>query len=353
MKKAEKDIMNCQGLESCEPELMEPTLLCDGRGNLNSSGIGWSRKPVHNCNLSGHWLRKKKWNYWNIITSEYLFCIAVTNFDYAAMAFAYLYNLEKNSLIEKTMVIPFARGCVMSDNVREDVHFKNKRINLSFVEEKGYKEISVEWHNFKDEMSLNGDFIIEQPSNIETLNVVVPWDKKRFQFTSKQNCLPAMGTVTIGSEVFRFNTGEALASLDFGRGIWPRKTFWNWASCSGIQGGKCIGINLGGGWTDGTGMTENGILFEGRINKIRERVLFHYNKGDIMKPWKIKTQNSDRIDVEFIPLYDRKAITNLSFIKSNMHQVFGHFSGTVILDNEERLNIDSIFGCIEEHNAIW
>lgn len=353
MRKAKNDMMNCQGLENYEPELLEPTLLCDGKGSLDPSGIGWSRKPVHNCNLSGHWPRKKKWNYWNIVTSEHLFCIAIVNFDYAAMAFTYLYNLETNSLIEKTVAVPFARGCSMSDNVRENVHFKNKNINISFVEEKVYKKISVEWNNFRDEMPLNGDFIIEQPNNIETLNVVIPWDKKRFQFTSKQNCLPAIGTLTIGSEVLYFKTGEALASLDFGRGIWPRKTFWNWATCSGIQEEKSIGINLGGGWTDGTGITENAVFFDGRINKINENVIFHYNKNNIMKPWEIKTQNSDRVNIEFIPLYDRIAITNVPFIKSNMHQVFGRFSGTVVLDNGEKAAIDNILGCAEEHNAVW
>lgn len=353
MGKALNDMMNRQGLENYEPELLEPTLLCDTKGNLNPLGIGWSRKPIHNCNLSGHWPRKKKWNYWNIVSNKYLFCAAITNFDYAAMAFTYLYNLETNTIVEKTGVIPLARGCDMSDNVREDVHFKSKNISLSFIEEKGFKKIFVEWRNFKDNMTLDGEFIIEQRSNIETLNVVIPWDKRRFQFTSKQNCLPALGTLTIGGETFLFNEGEALASLDFGRGVWPRRTFWNWATCSGIHEEKSIGLNLGGGWTDGTGMTENAILFNGKVNKISEDVIFDYNRDNIMKPWRIKTRNSSRVNMEFIPLYDRVANTNFPFIKSNMHQVFGRFTGRVVLDNEEEIAIENILGCAEEHYAIW
>ena len=353
MGKAKHDMIIGQGFKNNEPELLEPILLCDAKGNLDPMSIGWSRQPIHNCNLSGHWPRKKKWNYWNIVSEKYLFCIAITNFDYAAIAFTYLYNLETNVFIEKTLIIPFGKGCDMTDNVRENIHLKNREMTLSFTEEKGYTKIYVECHKFKNELSLNAEFIIEHPNNFETLNVVIPWDKKRFQFTSKQNCLPAFGTVTIGTEIFYFKTGEAFGSLDYGRGIWPRRTFWNWATSSGIHEGKSIGLNLGGGWTDGTGMTENAILYDGRINKISDNMIFDYNRENIMKPWRIKTQDSNRVDIEFTPFYDRIATTNLVVVKSNMHQVFGRFSGSVVLDNKEEVTIHNILGCAEEHYAKW
>lgn len=353
MGEAKNDRIISQGLKNNEPELLESTLLCDGKGNLLASSRGWSRHPLHSCNLSGHWPRKKKWNYWNIASDRYLFCIAVANFDYAAMAFTYLYDYNTNQLYEKTLIVPFARGCGMPDNVREDIHFKNKGMNLSFTEDKSCTKIHVECDNFKETIPLTAEFIIEHPAGLETLNVVIPWDNKRFQYTSKQNCLPAVGTAAIGNEVFYFKSGETFASLDFGRGIWPRRTFWNWATASGIYEGKSIGLNLGGSWTDGTGMTENGILFDGKINKISDDVVFDYCKDNLMKSWSIRTQNCNRIEVEFTPGYDRIVVTNIPFIKSIMHQVFGHFSGSIVLDNGDKINIYNIPGCVEEHNAKW
>lgn len=353
MGKAINDTNIGQGLKNNEPELLEPTLLCDNKGNLKASSIGWSRQPMCTCNLSGHWLRKKKWNYWNIVSDKYLFCIAVADFDYAAMAFTYLYDLKINVLNEKTFVVPFARDCEMSESVKGNVHFRNKEMNLSFKEEKGCTIISVKCDNFKGELPLNADFIIKHPVNIETLNVVIPWNRKRFQFTSKQNCLPAAGMAAIGNEIFSFEADGSLASLDFGRGIWPRKTFWNWASASGTHKGKRIGFNLGGTWTNGTGMTENAILYDGRINKISEDAAFIYNHSDIMKPWRINSQNSKRVEIEFSPVYDRKAVTNIALVKSNMHQVFGYFSGRIILDSGKDVNIESLFGCVEEHDSKW
>ena len=49
------------GKTTPEPEIIEPVNLCDPEGNLNPEAVGWSRHPLHHCNLRGHWPRKKRW----------------------------------------------------------------------------------------------------------------------------------------------------------------------------------------------------------------------------------------------------------------------------------------------------
>jgi hypothetical protein len=287
------------------------------------------------------------------MSDKYLFSIAAIDFDYAAMAFAYFFDYTSKIFIEKTVINPFGMGCKMSDTVRGDVFFRNKSMNVSFTEDKEYTKIYVESPNFKDDLLLKAEFFVEHPKNQETLNVVVPWGKKRFQYTSKQNCLPVIGTVTIGGEIFHYNTGEGFATLDFGRGIWPHTAFWNWATASGKHDGRIIGLNLGGGWTNGTGMTENAVLFDRRINKISDDVMFYYNPNNIMKPWKIKSQNTSQVNIVFEPFYERVAATNALIIKSEVHQLFGRFSGKVVLDRGEEIKLEGILGCAEEHRAKW
>ena len=113
-------------------------------------------------------------------------------------------------------------------------------------------ELLVKLADF-DKRPLSAHFIITTPPNHDTLNVVVPWDERTFQFTSKQNTLPAQGLVTIDGQKTLFDGPQSFACLDFGRGIWPRNCRWNWGSASGNQNGRIIGLNLGGQWTDGTG----------------------------------------------------------------------------------------------------
>jgi hypothetical protein len=72
-----------------------------------------------------------------------------------------------------------------------------------------------------------------------------------------------------------------------------------------------------------------------------------------MKPWRIKTQNSKRVEITFTPFYERIAKTNFGLIKSEIHQLFGYFSGEIVTDDSKVVLLDKIMGCAEEHDAKW
>jgi hypothetical protein len=91
-----------------------------------------------------------------------------------------------------------------------------------------------------------------------------------FQFTSKQNTLPVEGVLRIGNKKYEMNPQECHAVLDFGRGIWPYKTYWNWGVVTGVVDGISVGVNMGAKWTTGTLANENGICYNGKLYKIME-----------------------------------------------------------------------------------
>lgn len=43
-----------------ERELTDPVTLCLPNGRLNLAAVGWSRNPLHRCNLTGRRLAKKR-----------------------------------------------------------------------------------------------------------------------------------------------------------------------------------------------------------------------------------------------------------------------------------------------------
>ena len=335
-----------------EEEIYKELDLCDNNGRLQDKSVGWSRNPLFNCNLSGHWLRKKKWNYWCITNEECLFSLTISNLDYAGMVFVYFLDFKTNKFIEKTFMTPFGRHCSMPNNVHESVSFKNNGIELAFIEEHNITHIIAECNDFMG-TSMKADFKVVYPKGHETLNVVIPWNKNTFQFTSKHECLPTTGLLIVGETIYNFKPETTFACLDFGRGIWPYKISWNWATASSMQNGKCIGFNLGAKWTDGTGITENCILVDGKILKLSEDIIFEYDLKNIMKPWILKTALTDRVNLKFIPFYERIAKSNLIVIKSEVHQLVGHFSGVIITDNGDVINIDSMLGTAEDHFAKW
>lgn len=357
-----------------EPEITSAVKLCDSRGRLLAGSVGWSRHPLHICNVTGHPLRKKKWDYWCVTSDRCLFSVTLSNIDYMGLAFAYFLDFETRRFIEQTVMTPLGKGCVLPATVGENIAFRHRKLNLSFTQEEGGNDaaestasaggaaggtrsatrtrLRVESPDFGG-VPLRADILVTRPEGHETLNVVIPWSRRRFQFTSKQNAMPAAGSVILGKETFTFAPGTAYACLDFGRGVWPYASFWNWASASGRTDGHVVGLNLGAGWTDGTGMTENGLTVDGRLTKLGEDVEFLYDPADFTRPWTIRTKGSDRVDLRFDPFFERVAKTDLLILRSEVHQLIGRFTGTVTAAGGLRVAVEGLIGWAEEHRARW
>lgn len=122
---------------------------------------------------------------------------------------------------------------------------------------------------------------------------------------------------------------------------------------SGVVNDKTIGLNFGGQWTDGTGQNENGIVVDGVLHKLDDDIKWQYDKKDYMRPWLLQTAQTKAVDLSFVPLFERKAITKAVVIQSAVHQMIGHFSGTVTTPAGEQLKIDSMLGWAEDHVARW
>lgn len=335
-----------------EKELLESVDLCNSKGLLNRNCIGWARKPIINCNLTGHKYRKKKWNYWLILNDDCLFSATISNMDYLGMVFIYFYNYKTGEFVEKTVASPFGKGCIMLEGINDSLEYINSKMRVSFKGEVENTKMRVDCSEF-GKGTISVDLMIKRPENYESINVVIPWSKRKFQFTSKQNCIPVEGKIIYNGETFELHKENSFASLDFGRGVWPYNTKWNWVTCSGSFNNRIIGFNLGGTWTDGTGMTENGFVIDGTVNKLSENIIFEYDKENMMEPWHIKSKDTDRADIKFQPIYKRLAETNAYILKSKVYQILGEFTGDLITDNGEKVHFEKLKGSAEEHIARW
>lgn len=337
--------------QHAEKEILVPASLCDKKGNLNPEAIGYARKPIIDCNLSGHFMRKKKWNYWCVYGEDILFSATISHLDYAAVCFVYFLEYETQRYFEKTVLIPLGTKVKMSTRVLETVSFANSELRIHMSHFNGDTHLSVICPDFDGE-HLQAELTIHHPATDDSLNVVIPWNRQLFQFTAKHHTLPTTGTVKIGERCYTFNEEESYAVLDYGRGIWPREATWNWGMASQRMRGRRIGLNFGGKWTDGTGMTENAIFVDGIMTKIHEDVIFEYDRNDFMKPWTIRSKFSETVDLKFNPFFERVAKTDAKLIRSEVHQVIGYYNGIVKLENCS-LRISQMMGCVEEHIAKW
>jgi hypothetical protein len=184
------------------------------------------------------------------------------------------------------------------------------------------------------------------------MTIVIPIGSRRFYYNRKINCLPASGSLRYGELLEELKPNECLGSLDWGRGVWEYRSFWNWASASGfLPEGLTLGLNLGAGFGDLSAATENAVILNNRIHKL-DQVKFDYISGDYMKPWRF-TENHGRLDLTFTPFKDRLARTSLGIIDSEVHQMFGRYNGHVTTDEGDDILVKDLVGFAEEHHARW
>ncbi len=335
-----------------EKELTQPVDLCLPNGKLNPTAVGWSRQPLQNCRLYGHPLRKKRWNYWCITSPTHLFSVTLSNVDYAGLPFVYFLDFETGEFIEKTIITPLGKDIVLGDKVSDDASYVGKGCRISMRSGIGGVQMLVEIADFGGK-KLQAEFQITEPENHESLNVVVPWNEKLFQFTAKNNTLPTEGKVVLDGNQIGFDIQNSFATLDFGRGVWPYQGFWNWASFSTrLSDGRTLGVNFGAGWTDNTGSTENALCIDGRLIKLSEDVIFTYSTQNFKIPWKIQTAETTRVALTFTPFFERIAKTDMAIIRSEVHQMIGHFEGT-ISEGGEVVQVNQAVGWAEDHHARW
>ena len=230
--------------------------------------------------------------------------------------------------------------------------YAGKQARLRFQAEPGARRVQVDWPEFDQGRGIHADLVLRCPPEQELMAIVIPIQGRRFYYNRKINCLPAEGTLEYGGEQETLDPGRSLASLDWGRGVWQYRSYWNWASASGfLADGRRVGLNLGCGFGDLSRATENALILEGRIHKLGP-VRFDYTSGDYMRPWKFY-DDAQRIDLTFTPFKDRLARSNLLVIFSEVHQMFGRYSGCVTTDTGEVISIDGLVGFAEEHHARW
>ena len=57
--------------------------------------------------------------------------------------------------------------------------------------------------------------------------------------------------------------------------------------------------------------------------------------------------------MDFVPVINRSALTDLKILMSDQNQVFGRFSGTAVLDDGTKLEVNELFGFAEKVETKW
>lgn len=343
-------------------EITKAIPLLDKKGHITEEG--WARKPLWQYarkDIKASRLAIKEWDYYALTNQKQGYAITATFSDlgYAALfAISYI-DFTKKACVQKDAIklLPLGKlGLSPTSTEDNQVSWANRDLRFAFIKQGDKRHLMFACPSLElpdGRVGLDVNVTLTQKPAMESINIATSWEENRkaFYLNEKVNCMSVEGTIRRGLDKESMLLGESWAVLDWGRGRWTYQNRWFWGSASGLLENVPFGFNLGYGFSDRTPASENALFYDGVIHKLDE-ITFHIPQEGYLLPWKV-TSSDNRLNLDFEPVVDRSSTTNFLLIKSRQHQVFGYFSGVVVLDDKTELTLSQFPGFAEDVYNRW
>ena len=333
--------------------------LLDEQGRLIEAGytkgllMDYDRKAI-----KGGALRIKEWDYYLIANNDYAVALTIDDNSYMGLDGISLLDFRRpwehtNNVMS---FLTLGKRHFPASSSNGDVCSGTKKSSISFKHNADHRLLSFHMDNFMDGKPIRGEIRLENPQQ-ESMVIVTPFAEKEtaFYYNQKINCLPASGSVEFDGQTYIFDKENSFGVLDWGRGVWTYDNVWYWGSASGLADGVPFGFNIGYGFGDTSAASENMLFYGGKAHKLSQ-VTFNIpmkdGMEDYMSPWTF-TSDDGRFEMDFVPIIDRAACTDVKLICSDQHQVFGRFTGKAVLDDGKEIYIKDFLGFAEKVHNKW
>ncbi len=339
-------------------EILTAAPLLDRKGDLAEPGWARSLLPVY-CRdeIKAGKLRIKEWDYYLITDGHIGLALTIADNGYMGLDSISFLHFDEGWEQTKSPMRLFPRGKTGLPETSVDGASEIARggYAMAFYHEDDARCLTFHMDNFRGKDAIEGIVrLTDEPR--ESIVIATPFEKpKHFYYNQKINCLRAEGWIELGEQRFELTPDRFFAVLDWGRGVWTYHNTWYWGSASGLLDGVPFGWNIGYGFGNTAAASENALFYDGVLHKLSQ-VTFEIpqkdSKFDYLAPWKF-TSDDNRFYMDFTPVLDRSACMNAGVLKSDQHQVFGHFTGRVTLDDGTVLPVRDFFGFAERVENKW
>ena len=339
-------------------EILTAAPLLNQKGDLAEPGWARSLLPVY-CRdeIKAGKLRIKEWDYYLITDGHIGLALTIADNGYMGLDSISFLHFDEGWEQTKSPMRLFPRGKTGLPETSVDGASEIARggYAMAFYHEDDARCLTFHMDNFRGKDAIEGIVrLTDEPR--ESIVIATPFEKpKHFYYNQKINCLRAEGWIELGEQRFELTPDRFFAVLDWGRGVWTYRNTWYWGSASGLLDGVPFGWNIGYGFGNTAAASENALFYDGVLHKLSQ-VTFEIpqkdSKFDYLAPWKF-TSDDNRFYMDFVPVLDRSACMNAGVLKSDQHQVFGHFTGRVTLDDGTVLPVRDFFGFAERVENKW
>ena len=308
--------------------------------------------------IKGGALRIKEWDYYLIANNDYAVALTIADNSYMGLDGISLLDFTKpwEHTNNAMSFLTLGKRHFPASSSNGDVSRVTKKYSINFKHNGDHRILSFHMDNFLDGKPISGEIRLENPDQ-ESMVIVTPFAEKdtAFYYNQKINCMPASGQVEFNGQTYVFDKESSFGVLDWGRGVWTYDNVWYWGSASGLVDGVPFGFNAGYGFGDTSAASENMLFYNGKAHKLSQ-VTFNIPKKnsteDYMSPWTF-TSDDGRFEMDFVPIIDRAACTDVKLICSDQHQVFGRFTGKAVLDDGKEIYVKDFLGFAEKVHNKW
>lgn len=331
--------------------------ICKAQDLLNENGqlnvCGWARSSLlryDRDHIAAGRLRIREQDRYFVVNKDCAVILSVADNGNRGLISASVLDFRKSSQHTEFIMkhFPMGRLSLPATSRHGDTAYSSKRVGMKFSKAGDYRFLRCEFLNFCDGRHLYANLELHEPAKQESIVTALPFEKnkKAFSYSQKINCMPASGVVRMGGEEYLFNPESSFATLSWERGVISGKSAGLWASASGTVKGVRFGFNLGSGIGDTAAATENIIFYNGVGHKLG-KVTFPVSEKELAKPWTVSSDDG-RLEMKFTPFFECTARKLAGLASGSRHQVFGHYSGKVVLDDGTSFPVKEIIGFAEK-----
>ena len=333
--------------------------LHDENGRLIETGYATELiKEYDRSRIAAGRLRIKEWDYYAVCNDRFCLALTIDHNGYMTMDSISLLDFSANAQVTASKInLPFmAKRSLPPTSERGNIRVSGKGYEMAFDNDGKQRRLYGHMDSFSKDKGISFDLLLTDAPR-ESMVIVTPYKDhpEAFYYNQKINCLRVSGSILFGKKEYRCSPDDTFAVLDWGRGVWTYDNTWYWGSASGLADGVPFGFNIGYGFGDTSAASENVLFYDGKIHKL-SRVAFNIpeknGEPDFLSPWTFSSDDG-RFEMRFEPVMDRSAKIDLRLICSDQHQVFGRFSGTVVLDDGRKLEISRLMGFAEKVRNKW
>ena len=338
--------------------------LLNEKGHLSEAGYSTSLvREYCRADIKAPALRIKEWDYYLIYNDRIAIALTMDDNAYMSMLSASFIDLTVpcEITVSPMGILPMGKVGLPSSSAAGISHLKladkKNPAEFTFSTENGVRKLQCKMENFHNGHSFVCDIVLtEEPR--DSMVIATPFDgaPKAFYYNQKIVGMRASGSVSVDGKLYTLEPGETFGLLDWGRGVWTYENTWYWGAGHGMADGRVVGFNIGYGFGNTSAASENMIFVDGIAHKL-DRVTFNIpqtpdGKDDFLKPWTF-TSSDGRFEMDFLPILDRASCTDVKLICSDQHQVFGKFTGKMVLDDGTVIHLKYFVGFEEKVHNKW